>query len=173
MASLSCIQQNDSTEANIDNKVATTDLKMIFIFESVFSFVRARKLSGWEKVEAVRQIHLFPIQVWRQVHINDSREETSAVAKLFDLRRRWQNVKSNQLWSPTSYDMSQLRRERRAHIQMLLLHNAMYILAHSYSSYTYSPAFIFIHTHSHTVYFDLQRVKLSFGSTSLLQPTKF
>ena len=92
--------------------------------------------------------------------------------KLFDLSRRWQNVKSNQLWSPTSYDMSQLRRERRAHIQMLLLHNAMYILAHSYSSYTYSPAFIFIHTHSHTVYFDLQRVKLSFGSTrSYLLPT--
>ena len=92
--------------------------------------------------------------------------------KSFDLSRRWQNVKSNQLWSPTSYDMSQLRRERRAHIQMLLLHNAMYILAHSYSSYTYSHAFIFIHTHSHTVYFDLQHVKLSCGSTrSYLLPS--
>ena len=94
MVSLSCIQQNDSTEANIDNKVATTDLKIIFIFESVFSFVRTRKLSGWEKVEALRQIHLFPIQVWRQVHINDSREETSAVAKAF-----WSEVAKRKIQS--------------------------------------------------------------------------
>ena len=61
-----------------------------------------RKLVEWEKL-MMHRIHRFPIQVWPQVHINDSTDETSRVVaksdEVFWSAHCWQNVKANQLWS--------------------------------------------------------------------------
>ena len=92
----------------------------------------------------MRQIHWFPIQVWPQVHINDSHQRMRhrrrcKIRRFLICGALVAKCKSQSTLIGQGVTTCRGRRWRRGHIQLLLSHNA---------TYSYTHTFMLIHTYT-------------------------